>query len=268
MTFRIETALLSDDEAERLYVRRPELRAGPHEFCPTCRKEGTYFWRGVEHPCDCLRQLQLCKHYSAAGIGDTYQRLDWADLNLPEEDEAALLPKVLKYLEHHDRYIHRGVGLLLYGTIGSGKTLVTNLVLKELVKLGYACFATTFADTIEAFTSTWGSAAKDNKAWFAAKFKHSQVLLLDDLGRELMTRTNLAQSTFDMILRARVQDGRPTLITTNCQPGELKTGYGAQVLSLITEQSMSYGFTGTDFRPHAQRRNQEEIEAGEMRPIV
>ena len=42
------------------------------------------------------------------------------------------------------------------------------------------------------------------------------VILLDDVGKELRgTRIALAETTFDEILRQRVQAGRATFITTN-----------------------------------------------------
>jgi len=259
VTFRIETALLDTDEADRLYRHHPELRDGP---CPTCRGERSYRWQGQDHGCVCQRQRQLAKHYSAAGIGVTYQRLDWSDF----EGNQELLAKILKYLDNHDRYVSRGVGLLFHGPIGVGKTMAANLMLKELIKRGYTAFATTFAGTIEMFTAGWRSI--EEKQYFQEKFMYSQVLLLDDLGRELRTGHNLPQSTFDMILRTRVAEGRPTILTTNCSLAELETGYGAQVLSLLQEQSVSYQFSGTDFRPRANKRTKDELDAGEVRPIV
>lgn len=262
MSFDITTAILSDGEAELLYQRRPELRAGPDDYCPTCAKTGTYRWQGVEHTCDCARQLQLAKHYSAAGIGVGYQRLDWGDF----DGDEVLLTQVLKYLENHQRYIDRGIGLLFHGRIGTGKTLVATLIIKELIKRGYSCFVTTFAETIESFTASWGS--RESKDRFAEKFMGSQVLLLDDLGRELRTGSNLPQSTFDMILRRRVSENRPTIVTTNSTPAELGTGYGAQVLSLLMEQSIAHEFTGEDFRPRANLRTRTELDADETRPIT
>lgn len=263
MTFRIEDAILRDEDAERLYESRPELRAGPSEYCPTCRKTGTYRWQGAEHDCDCVRQLQLAKHYSAAGIGVTYQRQDWTDVQQSVIDEVTPL---MRYLENHQNYIARGIGLLMHGPVGTGKTMVATLLLKDLLKLGYTGFSTTFARTINAFTSTFRS--NEEKRWFADKFMYSQVLLLDDLGRELRSvHSNLPQSTFDLILRTRVQEGRPTLLTTNCTPAELETGYGAAVLSMLKEQSLLLEFSGTDFRPQVNQRTLAEVEAGEVRPL-
>lgn len=264
MNFNIETSLISETDADRLYRDRPELCAGPDDYCPTCRKTGTYRWGGVDHICNCTRQLQLAKHYSAAGIGREYQSLDWTDF---EADNTELRDALFKYIEHHERYISRGIGLLFYGPIGTGKTLLATLMLKELIKLGYSGFSTTFAETVDSFTSTWGANNQANRDWFADKFVRSQVLLLDDLGRELRTTNNLPQSTFDRILRRRVSECRPVILTTNSTLTELGKGYGAQVLSLLMEQSIAYEFVGNDFRPKANARKRAEAEHDQVRPI-
>ena len=259
MTFNIETSILSEEEANRLYARFPDLRSGP---CPTCRDKGTYRWESVDHPCNCRLQRQLAKHYSKSGIGVRYQRLDWSDFVGDPEAFSQIGEYVLRY----DQMLRQGMGLLLTGTLGTGKTFLGTMVLKELIKRGYNCWSTTFAQTIEAFTATWGN--QEEKQWFAKKFMHSQVLLLDDLGRDLRTGNNLPQSTFDSILRTRVQEGRTTILTTNMTMRELESGYGSAVLSLLKEVSLLVNFTGDDFRPAANARTLSELDDNETRPIL
>lgn len=261
MTYSIRTDFLDDDSADLLYAAHPRLREAPGGYCPTCLKRGTYRWRGEERPCDCQLQVQLHKHYLDSGIGITYQRLDWADF----EGDDSLVAQVSKYLFNHERYLDRGTGLLFSGGYGTGKTMLANLILKELVKLGRSCYATTFAGCIEQFTATWGN--DKAKTRFADKFMRSEVLLLDDLGRSLRAKNNLPESTFDYILRTRVQEGRPVILTTNMDIEELRDGYGSGPLSLLTETSIYHEFKGDDFRPKANLRTRAEIDAEEVRPI-
>lgn len=263
MTFDIESSFLSDDEAERLYKDFPNLKKGYEKYCPTCQKEGRYFWKGEWHECNCRRQLQLHKHYLNAGIGVTYQRLSWEDF----EGDPQIVTQLKKYLAGHENFVGRGIGLLFSGDYGAGKTMLTTLVLKELVKLGYSCYSTTFAATIEKFTAGWGS--REEQRYFHHKFISSDVLLLDDLGREFRSKNGLSETTFDSILRSRVQGGRPTFITTNMTVPELMSGYGGAVLSLLREVSVEYKFEGvSDFRVRSQKRTLEEVKQGEIRPIV
>lgn len=251
------TTFLSDADLTRLKTQYPGL-----DRCPTCRDKGHFTWDGEERTCDCDRQRRLHVQYLHAGIGVTYQRLMWSDFTGP----GALLDPFLDYIDNAEAYIDRGIGLFISGPVGTGKTMLANLVLKELVKRGYKCNATTFSSTVEAFTAGWNS--QEEKQRFAERFMYSEVLLLDDMGKEFRRQNGLHQTTFDHILRTRVQAGRPTLLTTNMTPQEVKTGYGAAVLSLLVEQSIEILLPGEDFRPTAHDRTVAEVRSKEVRPIV
>ena len=263
MTGDIRWRPMPDDEYTRLCRKYPGLARGYEEWCPTCDKKGEYVNTvGDKVACDCQRQVSLFKWYAASGIGTTYMRLGWADY--VNQD---MINGVGKYLDHRDEFYRRGMGLYFSGTFGTGKTMLANLVLKDMVREGYTCFATTFAQTIEMYTAGWGD--KDEKAYFQRKFINSQYLLLDDVGKELRnTKLALAETTFDSILRQRVSDGRPTIITTNLDSSELDEGYGGAILSLIREKSLEEVFTGEDYRPKANDRDVTEVMKGWTRAIV
>jgi DNA replication protein DnaC len=262
VTFDIEHTTLSNEEVSRLEERHPRLNLDPEKYCPTCNK-GPYLWRG-ETVCNCRRQLALYKHYLAAGIGVPYQRLGWNDFVVTTPGKAVLMEKLGEYMDLHVRYINRGIGLFFSGQRGVGKTMLATLVLKEFVKNGYSCYYSTFANTITMLTASW----KGERRYFQKKFVDSEVLLLDDIGREHHAETsNLPESTFDTILRTRVQEGRATFLTTNLTPVEVENGYGSAVLSLLKEQSIYQEFTGEDYRSEMNKRTLAEVQAGEMRPI-
>lgn len=264
MPFNIETAFISDEEGDWLAEHHHRVGRSSATYCPTCRKKGdcTYRWRGEVHQCNCRRQLKLHQHYLLAGIGIPYQRLNWDDYRGSD----AKLAELVDFIAERERYIDRGIGLILTGGYGLGKTMLANLTLKEFVKAGYRCYATTFAQTIDMYTSGWYSL--EDKQRFQRQFLNSDVLLLDDVGKEMRAKTNnLPPATFDNILRSRVQAGRATLLTTNMTMRELGEGYGAAVLSLLTESSLLLEFDGEDYRPHSRERTQRELDAGETRPI-
>ncbi|QIG58358.1 DnaC-like helicase loader [Gordonia phage Skog] len=255
----IRTRFLSDGDSDWLYEHHPDVGKSSDSFCPTCEKRGTYVWRGTTYTCDCEEQLQLLKHYLVAGIGATYQRLSWYDM-----DNQELTEQVQDYVLNHE-FMRRGIGLFLIGDVGTGKTMIGTLCLKNFVKAGYRCFAVTFAQMIDMYTSTWRSAEERKR--FNHQVIESQVLLLDDIGKETRLKNNLPEATFDMVLRQRVQAGRSTIITTNLRPEELQQGYGAAALSLLREKSITIDVSGNDFRNQARRRELDEIRAGETRPL-
>jgi DNA replication protein DnaC len=117
------------------------------------------------------------------------------------------------------------------------------------------------------YTAGWRD--EEAAARFQRKVQSVDVLVLDDAGKEFMTKTNLSQSVFDMVLRQRVTSLRPTLLTTNLKKNEIgaENQYGGAILSLLTERSYFYEFTSPDYRARAKDRRVEEMTAGERRPI-
>lgn len=248
--------LLADKDFDRLKVTHPEIAEG---ICPTCKDTGTYRWWGQEHACDCFTQKQLNILYCHAGIELKYQRLDWEDFILSAEQ----LAPIHAYIEGADGYMDNGTGLFISGGIGTGKTLIATMTLKTLVRQGLSCFFQMFSQAMESYTDSWGDSEK--KEGFAERFLRSKVVCLDDLGREAPNK--IAAPTLDYILRTRNQCLRPTVVTTNLTPRQIEARYGAQILSLLMEQSIGVHLEGRDFRPQAHERGRTETNRGEVRPI-
>ena len=158
---------LSETDAERLYRENPDLGSSPEEYCPTCQKSGYYVWKGKKHECDCQLQLQLHKHYLSSGIGVTYQRLGWEDLRNPNQGYGFCE----LYLKHMKDFVHQGQGFMFRGDNGTGKTMLSMLLLKELIKSNYTVYATTSSSMIEMFTSGWKDL--EDKRRFQEKMVHS-----------------------------------------------------------------------------------------------
>ena len=145
---------LDDDEIDYLEQKYPQFESFNKRGCPTCE----------DHSCgDCKTQLQLYKHYLRAGIGLNYQKLDWHDFH--GDEKALSLARI--YLGQHKDFVKGGMGLLYNGSWGTGKTLLTSLLAKELVKLGYKVYFATFTQMVDEFTRGWGS--NDDKARFESK---------------------------------------------------------------------------------------------------
>lgn len=248
--------VLSDAELSQLEESHPELKGS----CITCRGTGEYLFRGDKHLCDCKVQRTLYVRYARAGIGLTYMRLDWSDVAVDPDQ----LAPVRDYLAKLDSYVQTGMGLFLSGTVGSGKTTVLNMVLKELVRRDYDCYGTTFVGAIDEFASTWRDDAE--KRSFAQRFEYSKVLGIDDVGKEYSNK--LSAHTLDRILRTRDQEARPTIVTTNLSPEKVHSGYGTPVLSLLVGKSVEVPLTGEDFRVKSRARTVREIEMEWTRPIV
>ncbi len=254
-------SLLSDKESKIFYRDNPEVGRSRFDYCPTCRKRGTYRYNGVEHDCNCEEQVLLQKLYLLAGIGELYQRLDWDHY----EGDPEVVKTLQDYVQRHEDYIERGLGLLFTGKRGIGKTMLATLVLKEFIRAGYSCYFSTYSSAMEMHTA--GRRGRDEKRRFEEKFLNTRVLLLDDIGREAKSIYKMQESTFEHILRNRVQFCRPTILTTSLSYDDLEEGFGASTVSLLSEQSRVMDMTGDNFRPRSNTRKFDEVAKGERRPI-
>ena len=265
---RLETSslahrILDQDDAEQLYAIYPDLPKSHMDGCPACGKnlgpmvDGELVLNGLHVQCNCQDQLQRHKHYLNSGIGLTYQLLSWSDF----KGDAAAKASVAKYMGQMDSMIESGIGLLLYGTqYGTGKTMLAYLVLKEMVLCGYRCYATTYNDMLSSMKSGW----HDDKyaKWYKRKIDSAQVLVLDDVGKELMQtggfNNDFSRQTLDSLIRARVQQSRPTIITTNMDIEGLTASYGAPLVSLLRECMQPINVSGADYRPNMHKKSKGE----------
>jgi len=264
--------ILGNTESGRLKAKHPQLSSDPFTGCITCHDRRSYRWylpgsrtQVGEYECECADQWVAHRAMLSANIGLTYQRLSWMDLT---GTEPAAIDMAQGYLESAEAYVAAGVGLIYYGTMGSGKSSLSSLLLRDLLGQGYDTYFTTFSAMIDAYTGGWNDAAE--RAWFHKRIKNAGVLVLDDIGKEFAGRksSGLPESTFDEVLRHRVAASMPTIVTTNYDLARLQEGYGGAVLSLLHERSKTFGFTGEDFRPSSNHRLMDEINAGLTRPIV
>jgi len=249
---KIKYDFFPDEVIEYLENKTPQFEKINKIGCPTC----------TDGSCgDCRNQLQLYKHYLNAGIGFSYQRLSWDDFH--GDEKAYNLARV--YLERHKQFTKGGIGLMFHGSWGTGKTLLSALIAKELVKLGYSVYFATFTQMVDEFTRGWGS--NEEKARFESKVVKSDIFFLDDVGKEFRTKNNLSEATFDHVLRQRALDNRPTFITTNMTIEELSEGYGSAIFSLLKERVIIHNMSGVDYREFARDRTLEEVTSGVQRKI-
>lgn len=267
---------LRDEELTRLKGLYPDL---PHSLkgCKTCRGTGTFQWkdpsyetgpglppwRAIEWECNCVEQFVLHRYLLNAGVELSYQRLSWVDAAGAEQGAQDV---VLEYVDHADQYAGMGLGLMLHGRRGTGKTMLTTLLLKMLLAKGLDAYFVTFQDLIDIYVSGWRN--ETERAWFDRRIRNAGVLGIDDVGRENKARVEMVESMFDHVIRPRVAAARPTIITTNKSLDELRSLYRGNVMSLLTESCIEYEFSGEDYRETAKVNRIAEARGGLTRPLT
>ncbi|MFH8483119.1 ATP-binding protein [Streptomyces sp. NPDC018055] len=264
---------LSNADFARLKAARPRLWTDPSASCITCLKRdgNTYRWYAdttrteiATYECDCRAQWLLHLWFLNAGIGTNYQKLGWTDVASVPQD---VIEKIMNYAENAARRVADGRNLILWSASpGTGKTLLLSLLLKYLMLQGIQVHFSQFNEIIDLFTSSWRDNA-EREQW-NRRVRNVDVLGMDDWGKEHKGRLEMVEAMVDQIIRARVSDSAPVIITSNLTPQQMQEGYGSYVMSLLTEQADFIEVTGSDFRPRRRELSSQEAELGLARPIT
>lgn len=266
---------LTNPESERLRQQYPRLWADPSKTCLTCTFEvtGTKTFKSrvagvvedyATFDCNCADQWRLNRWLLNAGIGVRYQRLSWDDVrtvSVPVQEA------VMGYTLDVAKHLAQGAGLTLWSpNRGTGKTLLATLLAKAVLAAGYDGYFIQFNEMLDAFSAGWRN--EEERAWFIRRVRNAQLLVVDDMGREHKGRAEVAESMFDTVIRARVAGAMPTIITTNYTQQDMLTGYGPNVLSLLSEVNEAIEVSGVDYRPQMASQDAQDRADGVVRPLV
>ena len=112
-----------------------------------------------------------------------------------------------KYVDNFEKMKKQGKGLLLYGSVGTGKTYSACEVANALIDKGYPVLVTNFARIINALQATF------EKQDYIDSFNRFSLLVIDDLSAE--RDTSFANEQVFQIIDARYRIKLPMIITTN-----------------------------------------------------
>jgi DNA replication protein DnaC len=147
-----------------------------------------------------------------------------------------------------------GLGILLVGKPGHGKTTIASVALQSLIRaIPDRLYGPTealpprlgafmdYPKLLRTQKAQWDEENESDQREIDAIFgdltpvENLQLFVLDDLGKEYRTATGWAENTFDALLRSRFNSGLPTIITTNVPTKDWETVYGEPMSSFIHE---------------------------------
>ena len=257
---------LSDQEHHEVEVAASGW-AGPSD-CNICSGSRSFRWYAYEsvewmsnrsmdplvireYECPCAEQWLLHRHLLGRGILRDYQTLSLRDFESRDKQDVAI-----GYIGEIDLNIRYGVGMLLTGSHGTGKSMLSALVVKAATSRNVSAYYTTFGSMIETYVQTKFSAEDRNR--LKAKLKAAKLLVIDELGNELKMKwerdvSNEAKALLDDVLRFRNGNKLCTFVTTNLDMAQIAKLYGSNVESLLTTFDHNE-FRGDDFRVNTTAR--------------
>lgn len=120
------------------------------------------------------------------------------------------------YVEHWADMRQRGLGLLLWGDVGTGKSFFAGCIANALLDKGIPVLMTNFSRILNALTDL---ATRDRND-FIDSLNRYELLIIDDLGIE--RGTDFALEQVFGVIDSRYRSKKPLIVTTNLTLSELK----------------------------------------------
>ena len=161
------------------------------------------------------------------------------------------------YCDNFPRFRREGKGIILYGSVGTGKSFLAACVVNELVSKGYACQMTTFSRLTNQIGAIW-----NGKQEYIDQIARLSLIAIDDLGVERDTEYMNENITtiLDSLYAAKV----PMIITSNYSPKQMTAETDIRrkrIFDRILERCHPIEMTGESRRKKIGRNDYLEMKA-------
>lgn len=207
--------------------------------CPVCQKE-----KRIAHEKKRQAELREMREKNIDKLVEKY--------GAPKkENKLAILENYQQaQIEYSKRYAKKPYDLILYGSTGTGKTVLSVFLMKMLIiegwKTQYINAVNLARDIRKAFICSERKGKSINPYEICENLIEPDVLVIDDMGTG--TITGMILEEFYHLISSRISEIKTTIVTTNLLSyDEIETIYGAKIASRI------WGFkrietTGSDRR--------------------
>ena len=165
------------------------------------------------------------------------------------------LAKARGYAQNWDEFKKAGIGLLLFGNVGTGKSYAAGCIANALIDKEVSVLMAGVSDVVNRMQGNFG-ADRDS---YMTSLTRSELLILDDLGAERNTSFG-KERVFDVINRRRLT-GKPMIITTNIPIVTMQKAASLderRIYDRILEVCVPIRFDGENFRRGNAKHNLEK----------
>lgn len=138
---------------------------------------------------------------------------DWRFENDDGKSDNHAMQIAHNYVNNFEKLRVDGVGLLIHGDVGVGKSFMAACIVNALIDKGVTTKMTDFTTVID---DLWKN---DDKNAYRRELNDTSLLVIDDLGRE--RDTQYTREIVSSVLDARCRSKRPMILTSNLSPDDL-----------------------------------------------
>ena len=174
-----------------------------------CEKERLEKEKKRQEAEELQRRIQRLK---AKGIQEKHL-LDW---RFDVAENTRDIQRARKYVENWQKVKAENLGLLLWGSVGTGKSFIAACIANALLEQSVPVLMTNFSRILNALSGLYS----EEKNQYIDSLNQYSLLIIDDLGIERSTEFALEQ-VFNVI-DSRYRSKLPLIVTTNMTLEELK----------------------------------------------
>ena len=219
----------------------------PYCMC-RCEAEGYEREKEEKRKAERMHRLDMMRR---TGLPDAEMR-NWTFQNDDGGNEK-IMDVMKRYVANFPRMLEFGKGLMLCGSVGTGKSYAAASVANALIDAGTPCMMTNFSRMVNIINSSFEGRQK-----YIDSLNDFDLLIIDDLAAERDTEF-MAEQIMN-IIDARYRAGLPLIVTTNLTAQELSgtTDIRKQrVFSRLIEMCVPITVTGRDRRKAKAAQNAE-----------
>lgn len=208
------------------------------KICPKCK--GIGYLPGSDNQvikCECYDAYEKTLKYILANIPRVY----WKFKLEQYVGNHGATGKVKSYISTIPMAKRTGVGLLFYGTQGTGKTALLSCVMRGIVERGHTAQYTLLAKLFRAFM--------DKDYEFLEKIHSTDFLCIDDMDKaHVSANTNWFETLVDEVFRYRFTRKKPMIVSYSGSLEQLGQDFGVKLSSLLNECLIPVLIVGDDYR--------------------
>lgn len=239
----------------------------PQFNCPICEDRGIILEGESARPCSCMQQKRMENQFRHARMArgllecrfDTFRKEYYENYSNPVD--RSYLENALKALNASQDFVsrcmndHHGVGLLLTGPVGAGKTFLAAAIANALMEQEKQVLFLIVPDLLDQLRATYKSDESELDLLDTAR--EIPVLILDDLGAH--NYTDWTRNRLYTIINYRLNEQLPTVITSNLSLGEMEEYLGARTTSRLIQACRIFRMSVEQDIRHRQYQDREKL---------
>jgi DNA replication protein DnaC len=167
------------------------------------------------------------------------------------EGQSEVFEVARRFVDRFERFRTSGQSLIFAGTPGTGKTLLSTMVLREVCRQGYRVRYTTCYGLISAVRRTWGSEGEGRESDVLDAFATPSLLVIDEIG--IQAGTDSEKAILSDVIDRRYSERRPTIFVTNLDADGLHEFMGDRIWDRLIEIVRWVPFSWASYRATARR---------------